>query len=303
MAYTLSLDECIGLTASLNKAVSSKDHGALKDMLASLKVADTKNKLKNISESKLGQTIAKLGKYDVDAEVKAMALEIKKMWAARAAAAKPAAAKPEGVKSEVKAEATASAPAAPAAPTAEVKEEVKPEVKAEEAAASSGVPEPVKLERRDSLSHVDWRPAAPTGDTVRDMVRTKLQEAFDKGKAENEKFLHEQVVDTAGMAELAENKMFETFDGVSKVRLRPPAGLAHNLPAGSPCSSRVRVVYASLRAPSARRPTWLAIVATSHLLLLRLGRSTRRASARSPSTSRTRRIRTSSRRSSPDRCL
>ena len=113
MASTLSLDECIGLTASLNKAVSSKDHGALKDMLASLKVADTKNKLKNISESKLGQTIAKLGKYDVDAEVKAMALEIKKMWAARAAAAKPAAAKPEGVKSEVKAEATASAPAAP----------------------------------------------------------------------------------------------------------------------------------------------------------------------------------------------
>ena len=40
-------------------------------------------------------------------------------------------------------------------------------------------------------------------------MRSKLQEAFDKGKADNERFLREQETDTAAMAEEAESSMIE----------------------------------------------------------------------------------------------
>jgi len=63
---------------------------------------------------------------------------------------------------------------------------------------------------------VTWRPAQLTHDQTRDMVRQRLQEAFDKGKTENERFLHEQVTDTAAMAEEAEERMFSVFGGVTK---------------------------------------------------------------------------------------
>lgn len=221
MALNLTLDECIRVKASLDKATASEDHGALKDILASLKVADTTGRLKVISDSKVGHAIKGLMKYEGNSEVRAMAAEVKNMWAARAAASKKTAAKPE-VKSEVKPE-VKSEPVIQAAPTPEVKPDAASAVKAEgaptsaSAGSSSGaVPEPTKLARGGSISHVAWRPAGPTGDQTRDMVRAKLQEAFDKGKGDNERFLHEQETDTALMAEEAESRMHEVFGDVNK---------------------------------------------------------------------------------------
>ena len=46
MSLDLTMDECIRVNASLLKAVKSSDMGALKDILASLKAADVRNKLK-----------------------------------------------------------------------------------------------------------------------------------------------------------------------------------------------------------------------------------------------------------------
>ena len=44
----------------------------------------------NIADSKLGQTVGKLCKYEQDGDVQAVATEVKKIWSARAAAAAPA---------------------------------------------------------------------------------------------------------------------------------------------------------------------------------------------------------------------
>lgn len=107
MALNLTLDECIRVKASLDKATASEDHGALKDILASLKVADTTGRLKVISDSKVGHAIKGLMKYEGNSEVRAMAAEVKNMWAARAAASKKTAAKPEDADTS----ATSSAPA------------------------------------------------------------------------------------------------------------------------------------------------------------------------------------------------
>ena len=187
-----------------------------------------------MADSKLGQTVSRLCKYEQDGDVKTAASEVKKLWAARvAAAAKEKGAKPEPAASDAK----------PAVKSEEVKPEVKPEppaaaasssVAAESSSSSGGAkteaPGAVKLERMESKSAVSWRPAMPTGDQTRDVVRQKLQEAFDKGKADNERFLHEQETDTAAMAEEAEQHMFDVFDGSStkeyKTRFR---SLAFNL--------------------------------------------------------------------------
>ena len=164
-----------------------------------------------MADSKLGQTIAKLTKYPDDGSVVTAAMDLKKTWQARTQEAKtkkaeePGAAKADAgdvkpdVKPEVKPE-QAAAPAPP--PVAPVKEE----------ASSSSMPS-TKLERMDSS--VQWRPVALTGDGTRDMIRKKLQEAFDKGKADNAKFLREQVTDTAQMAEDTEAHMFGHFGGMS----------------------------------------------------------------------------------------
>jgi len=87
-------------------------------------------------------------------------------------------------------------------------------VKAE--AAAAGPSEPAKLERVVSTAAVAYRPARPTGDGTRDMVRMKLQECFVKGATDNERFLREAETDTAMMAEDAEVRMFEVLGGVSK---------------------------------------------------------------------------------------
>ena len=106
---------------------------------------------------------------------------------------------------------SASSPPPAEAPKLEVKAEVKSEVKAEGANAAAGVP---KLERMESSSYnVDWREPRMTHDPARDMVRKKLQEAFDKGKEANEVVLREQMTDTAAMAEQVETSMFELHGG------------------------------------------------------------------------------------------
>jgi len=51
---------------------------------------------------------------------------------------------------------------------------------------------------------------------VRDSVREKLKEAFDKGVVDNEMFLREIETDTAEMAQETEIVMYETYGGTSK---------------------------------------------------------------------------------------
>ena len=81
MSFDLTLSECIRINADLLKAVKNADSGALKDVLATLKLSDVRNKLKNITESKLGATVSKLCKYEQDSDVKAAASEVKTLWA------------------------------------------------------------------------------------------------------------------------------------------------------------------------------------------------------------------------------
>ena len=85
MALNLTKDECFRVNGQLLKAVKTADHGAMKDILASLKESDVRNKLKYLAESKLGQTVNKLCKYEDNPDVRSAASEIKKVWAARAA--------------------------------------------------------------------------------------------------------------------------------------------------------------------------------------------------------------------------
>ena len=118
-------------------------------------------------------------------------------------------------KPEVKEEAAASPAEPPAAKEEPVLQEVKPEVKPEAGSSSGAVSEPVGLSREESIGHVAWRMVRSVGDQTRDMIRQKLQEAFDKGKTDNEKFLRGMETDTAAMAEEAETHMLETLDGPS----------------------------------------------------------------------------------------
>jgi len=60
------------------------------------------------------------------------------------------------------------------------------------------------------------RPLQRTGDPVRDSVREKLQEAYNKGVDDNERFLHEQETDTALMAQETETGMYDKFGSTSK---------------------------------------------------------------------------------------
>lgn len=159
----------------------------------------------------------KLCKYPNDSVV-SVATALKKEWAALADAAKQK--KP------------AAAPGSSSAGV-EAKPEVKPEVKPEavpevkpEPAAAPPVPEPStaaassssaapKMERIESMSNEKSREVAKTGDAVRDHVRVKLQEAFEKGKQDNLKYLREMTCDTASLAEEAESHMEVFFKGAN----------------------------------------------------------------------------------------
>ena len=130
--------------------------------------------------------------------MKAIAAEVMATWSAIMAEKKggPVA------KPEVKEEAAASPAEPPAAKEEPVLQEVKPEVKPEAGSSSGAVSEPVGLSREESIGHVAWRMVRSVGDQTRDMIRQKLQEAFDKGKTDNEKFLRGMETDTAAMAAL-----------------------------------------------------------------------------------------------------
>lgn len=227
MSFTYTLDNCVSLNDKLLKSVQKGDAGRIKDLLEQLQASSAKGKLKVLTDSKLGHTISKLSKYS-DASVASLASALKKQWAALAADAKKikdggAAVKAEttGAAAPVKQEAAGAAAAATAAGSSEeVKTEVKPEPVAEPSAAtaaasSSGAPP--KVERVDSQGgSVTYRKVTKTGDSGRDFVRTKLQEAFDAGKEANELYLREMVCDTAGMAEEAESHMNELLGSNSK---------------------------------------------------------------------------------------
>lgn len=220
MAFSFSLEECARINADLSKAANSKDEGRLKDILQQLKASNPKGKLTNLRDSKLAAMVAKLGKYPNDGVV-SLASALRKEWASLAGAAKKNPAAAPGSSSEVKPEVKP-----------EVKEEepllteVKPEVKPEPAAAP--VPEPSAaaasssssaapgLERSASLSvETKYRAAAKTGDPTRDHVRSKMQEAFEKGKQDNLKYLREMACDTAVLAEEAESHMEVYFKGAN----------------------------------------------------------------------------------------
>ena len=137
----------------------------------------------------------------------------------------------------------AAAKAESAATKVEVKAEVKPEIKPETKAdikpeikpeADPPPPEPavdVKPEANmatgsdaggpvplvgSSSFASEWRKVRSAGEQTRDLVRNKLQEAFDKGKEANEVYLRGIPVDTAALAEEAECKMIEVFGGTGK---------------------------------------------------------------------------------------
>ena len=89
MSFDLTLSECIRINADLFKAVENADSGALKNVLETLKLSDVgDDKLKNLAESKLGVTVSKLCKYKQNCDVQVAALEVKKLWVARAVATK-----------------------------------------------------------------------------------------------------------------------------------------------------------------------------------------------------------------------
>lgn len=97
----------------------------------------------------------------------------------------------------------------------------KTEVKSE---AKTGAPAPVKAQTTvssaksepSSSSMSTPRHLQRTGDAARDAVREKLKDIFEKGVAENQQYLREQETNTAAMAVETEERMFQTFGGVSK---------------------------------------------------------------------------------------
>ena len=124
-----------------------------------------------------------------------------------------------------------AAPAVKAEPTVKpepepVKVEPVPPVKAEELPPPVKVevppetaPPPIKQEASTgagSSTSAIKRPLQRTGDSVRDSVREKLMEAYNKGVIDNEQYLREQETDTAAMAAETEVSMFEKFGGTSK---------------------------------------------------------------------------------------
>ena len=148
----------------------------------------------------MSKKIKKMTKHS-DAQVAATAEAICDGWRA-CIKAKPASAPPAAV-------ATAPLPVkseAPVQPVEAMQQEVKPkvepktEVKAE-ASSSSSRPRPV---------------IAKTGDQVRDSVRDKLQEVFEKGVADNESVLREMDAYPPLMAQEAEEAMYDRFNGTSK---------------------------------------------------------------------------------------
>jgi len=124
------------------------------------------------------------------------------------------------VKPEVKAEVKAEAPVKAEVPPVKAEEppvevEAPPAVKAE-LPPEPEAPPPLTTQGSSSTNLVIKRPVKRTGETVRDMVREKLQKVFDKGVDDNMKFLREQEIDTALMAEETEVCMYEKFDGTNK---------------------------------------------------------------------------------------
>ena len=120
--------------------------------------------------------------------MKAAANELKRLWAARAAAAKAKAehtlveeqsgtppALGNAVTSEVDATAKVVAPEPAVAAKAEVAESplLAPVAALSGGRINSSSAGPMKLNREPILSHVTWRPTQPTGDQTRDMVRTQ----------------------------------------------------------------------------------------------------------------------------------
>ena len=241
--YALTMDGCLRLNEILQKKIANDMPGELADVLSTLMASDIKGKLKvrpargacpgqpaklrrrssdaclhanpqNIAESKLGATVQKLTKHD-DGKVNSLATKLKNSWAAAAAQAKAAKVEPAPAAAAAAAAAAASAAAAAAAASAAAAAASSAaETKLTVAGpSSSGLvaavkPEPVPLTASSSISvSAPSRSTSKTGDRERDMVREKLQDAFEVGKEANARYLREQYVDTAAMAEEAENNM------------------------------------------------------------------------------------------------
>jgi len=232
--FLLSMDECVRVNEQLQKGLANSRASDLLDILSALQASEAKGRLKNIAHSKLGATVNKLTKHGDD-KVKAAAVALKKAWQAlsqQAAAPKPVTSEAEAKPAEApKPEPVDVKPTPPAAASdSDNAVGVKPEASASamgiksdagdgggaSSSAAASV-EPVPLTTNSSMSvSAPKRNTAKTGENTRDMVREKLQEAFEVGQETNAAYLREQYVDTALMAEEAESSMNATFGGTSK---------------------------------------------------------------------------------------
>lgn len=231
MAIDLTLAECISLNSKLESADGKDDELTLTEIMTSLKAADPRNKMQNISKSKLGKTVMRLSRRNEPA-VKKLAEQLLEQWKAQikkpgsttpaktpapVAATKPAGGSGDAVKSEQQPAAVASpanaatAPAVEAAPAAEAtcKSEGRGRLEVNEA---------VKIESlapSGSSSMTSPRPPPgkllPTGDAVRDSVCEKLKEVFVKGMEDNAKLLRELDADPVSMAQECEAAIFKEF--------------------------------------------------------------------------------------------
>jgi len=158
--------------------------------------------LQILASTKLGKTVFKLSKAS-DAEVADAADLLVQKWRQLS--------KKTEVKAEVKSEAAAGEKRPRDEQTdADAAAEARPAVAKVEAAPSSAKSEAAPSSSSGPVALVK------TGEPVRDSVRTKLRDAFEKGIQANVRLLRELDVDPATLAMECEDAMVAAFGGVSK---------------------------------------------------------------------------------------
>jgi len=192
----LTVDACIELKGKLERRTKEEDLGGLRDILQQLKSTDARGKLQALSSTGLSKVVQRLSKH-TDSQIATESNAIVQKWRALCAP---------------KAKSLAT-PAAPPAPTAPAAAKVEPKVESSSSVASASSSSVLVL----------------TGDQVRDSVRQKLYETFEKGIADNENMLRELATDAAQMAQDAEMAMFERFGDPNKDYKQRFRSLAFNL--------------------------------------------------------------------------
>jgi len=208
----LTEPKCREINATLTGALGRQDWSIAKDVLRQLKGADATNKMKILASTKLGKTVFKLSKVS-DSDVADAADLLVQKWRQLSKKSEVKVEGAEGVKAEVNPRVKVEMGSEPKPPSAgekrprdEPASEVKPSVaKLEDASASA-----------PSSSRSTPVVLVKTGDSVRDSVRAKLREAFEKGIEANAKLLRELDIDSATLSMECEEAMLARFGGVNK---------------------------------------------------------------------------------------